>query len=209
RWELRYIYGSASHVTLLGVWCFLAFARTSDAVVHLISFSVIRGHLVGITGRNFSSDQLVVVQTACAAPPMIFGLLVQGDPYHAFLAVLLIPFFLSIRFISARLRGILFNAVIATQDVKSLAARFDTALNNMPHGLCMFDSQHRMVVANSRFNELLGLSAGLDRRGLSAQDLLLEFVRSGMIAPNQADRFVARFMSTLSAGRRKTLSLGV
>src|SRR5690606_1041705 len=107
RWELRHIYGSASHVTLPGRWCFLPSARTSDAVVHLISFSVILAYLVGITGRNFSSDQLVVVQTACAAPPMILGLLVQGDPYHAFLAVLLIPFFLSIRFISARLRGIL------------------------------------------------------------------------------------------------------
>ncbi len=209
RWELRYIYGSAIHVTLLGVWCFLAFARTSDAVVHLISFSVILAYLVGITGRNFSSDQLVVVQTACAAPPMIFGLLVQGDPYHAFLAVLLIPFFLSIRFISARLRGILFNAVIATQDVKSLAARFDTALNNMPHGLCMFDEGQRMVVANSRFNQLLGLSSDIDRRGLLAQDLLEEFARSGMVLPAQADRFVARFTSTLSASRRRTLSIGV
>src|SRR5690606_13886861 len=89
RWEVRYIIGSAAFVSLLGIWCLLAFVRTSDAVVHLISFSVVLAYLVGITGRNFSSDQLVVIQTACAGPPLVAALLIQGDAYHTFLGVLL------------------------------------------------------------------------------------------------------------------------
>ena len=52
--------------------------------MHLISFSVSLAYLVGITGRNFSSDQLVTTQTVCAAVPMTAGLLIQGTIYHRF-----------------------------------------------------------------------------------------------------------------------------
>lgn len=207
RWEVRYIIGSATYVAVLGVWCFLTFTRTSDAVTHLISFSVVLAYMVGITGRNFSSDQLVVTQTLCAAVPMIAGLLLQFDGYYAFLALLLVPFFLSIRFISSRLRGILMNAVVATHDVKLLAAQFDTALNNMPHGLCMFDESQRFVVANSRFDELLGLPAGEQRGGMAAHDLLLECMRSGRMSPPAVGHFAAAFMEALVALRSEPLSI--
>lgn len=206
RWEVRYIIGSAAYVLLLGFWCFLTFSLTSDPVVHLISFSVMLAYLVGVTGRNFSSDQLVVTQTACAAPLMIAGLLAQADFYYAFLALLLVPFFLSIRFISARLRGILFNAVIASQDVKSIAVQFDTALNNMPHGLCMFDSEQRFVVANEGFLRMLGLDAHFDWRGVAVRDLLRECGRSGRILQQTQQRFMNRFIEMLTGSRRKSMS---
>ena len=53
------------------------------------------------------------------------------------------------KFISDRLRETLLDAVIASRDMSLLAKRFDTALNNMPHGLCMFDADRRIVVANA------------------------------------------------------------
>ena len=37
------------------------------------------------------------------------------------------------------------------------ANRFDIALNNMSHGLCMLDQQDRLQVWNERFLELLHL----------------------------------------------------
>ena len=58
----------------------------------------------------------------------------------------------------------LLDAVIASRDVSLLAGRFDTALNNMPHGLCMFDAERRLVVSNRRLGELLGISADMRRR---------------------------------------------
>ena len=56
--------------------------------------------------------------------------------------------FLGIKFMSDRLRRTLFDAATASRDVALLANRFDAALNNMPHGLCMFDSEGRIVVSN-------------------------------------------------------------
>jgi PAS domain-containing protein len=58
-----------------------------------------------------------------------------------------------------RLRRTLFDAVTASQDVELLANRFDAALNNMPHGLCMFDSDGSIVVSNQRLLHLMGLPA--------------------------------------------------
>ncbi|MEZ0213902.1 MAG: putative bifunctional diguanylate cyclase/phosphodiesterase [Xanthobacteraceae bacterium] len=207
RWETRYIVGSAAYVAVLGLWCFLAFAHTTDPVVQLISLSAVLAYLIGIAGRNFSNDRLVVIQTVCAAVPMIAGLLVQNDIYYTFLALLFVPFYLSIRFISARLRGILFDAVMATHDVRLLAERFDTALNNMPHGLCMFDAQRRFVVSNSHFTTLLGLPVGPDRAGQPVATLLDECLRAGRLPAAMAADIAERFTAALAVTRRETFAL--
>lgn len=208
RWEVRYILGSAAYVLVLSTWCFLVFARTGDPVLQLIAFSLVLAYLLGITGRNFSSDQLVVTQTVCAAVPMIAGLLVQGDVYHVFLAFMFVPFFLGIRFISARLRGILFNAVVASHDIRELAVRFDTALNNMPHGLCMFDAEQKFVVANNRFGELLGLPIEDDLRGVAVRRVLAlcEHVGTGGGA-REGGSFRERFLDALQSRRRDTFAI--
>ncbi|MFK8253838.1 putative bifunctional diguanylate cyclase/phosphodiesterase [Ancylobacter sp. sgz301288] len=207
RWEVRYTIASAAYVAVLGIWCFLTFVRTADAIAHLLSFSVVLAYMVGTTGRNFSSDQIVVTQTICAAVPMISALLLQYNGYYAFLAALLVPFFLSIRTISARLRGVLMNAVVASHDIKLLAVQFDTALNNMPHGLCMFDERQKFVVANSRFDELLGLPQGEERRGMPAHELMLECLRSGRMSPPAVGRFAPNFLAALAAPRHDPIPL--
>jgi len=207
RWEKRYIIGSGAFVGVLSLWCFLTFVLTDDPAVHLISFSVSLAYLVGVTGRNFSSDQLVTTQTASAAIPMVAGLLVQGNIYYTFLASLLIPFFLSLRFISARLRKTLFDAVVATRDIQSLAKRFDTALNNMPHGLCMFDAERRLVVANQRFDEFLGLDPSLSYRDIGLRDLLQNIAHSNRFPHMSADEFISEFESKISARIHQTFVL--
>ena len=40
----------------------------------------------------------------------------------------------------------------------ALAGQFDTALNNMPHGLCMFRADGRLAVMNHRFGEMMKLT---------------------------------------------------
>jgi diguanylate cyclase (GGDEF)-like protein/PAS domain S-box-containing protein len=207
RWEKRYIVGSGAFVAVLSLWCFLTFALTADPAAHLISFSVSLAYLVGVTGRNFSSDQLVTTQAICAGPPMIAGLIIQQDVYYAFLASLLIPFFLSLKFISARLRKTLFDAVVAKRDIESLAQRFDTALNNMPHGLCMFDLDGRLLVSNQRFAEILGLSPAISDGNTKARDLLQQIVDTNKFDNISGEQLINRFEQKISAKERKTLLL--
>ena len=65
-----------------------------------------------------------------------------------------------------RLRRTLLDAVVTSRDMSLLAKRFDTALNNMPHGLCMFDAKRRIVVANQKLNQQIGLAPRFRAQGL-------------------------------------------
>ena len=92
---------------------------------------------------------------------MTAALLFYGGPFYWIFAGVLTPFFLAIKFVAERLRGTLLDAVIASRDMSLLAKRFDTALNNMPHGLCMFDANRRIVVSNRKLKSATGTAGAL------------------------------------------------
>jgi diguanylate cyclase (GGDEF)-like protein len=190
QWERRYVAGAAASVGLLGIWCYIAFSRTSDAFAHLISFSMTIAYVVGIFGRNFGNSRSVIIQILCAWVPITAALLLHGDVYHWIFAGLLGPFFLAVKFIAERLRLTLLDAVVATRDMTLLARRFDTALNNMPHGLCMFDAERRIVVANKRLNEHLGLPADTELKGFTPEKLVTIGADNGLIPADQAEQLV-------------------
>jgi diguanylate cyclase (GGDEF)-like protein/PAS domain S-box-containing protein len=191
RWERRYVIGAATSVALLGIWCYVAFAATSDAFTRLVSFSMTIAYVVGIFGRNFGSRHFVIVQILCAWIPMTATLLLHGSPYEWFFAALLIPFFLAVKFMADRLRHALLDTVVASRDISLLAKRFDTALNNMPHGLCMFDAERRIVVANQKLNELVGLPAACELKGASPRELIARIVDAGLISKENGEQAVA------------------
>ena len=56
KWELRYVIGSCIYVTLLGTWCLIAFVKSSDPEIQLLSFSLTLANMIGVAGRNFSSN---------------------------------------------------------------------------------------------------------------------------------------------------------
>ena len=197
-WELRYVAGAAGAVALLGLWCLLTFIVTPDPFLRLLSFSMTLAYMIGISGRNFSSPTLVHTQIVCASVPVALALLVAGGLYWLILLVVIAPLFVSISFISARLRQTLFDALISAREVALLASRFDTALNNMPLGLLMFDVDHGLVVANNRINGLLGASPDTSRKGASVKALLLDSVRAQRIAEADVRRLTAGFEDRLS-----------
>jgi diguanylate cyclase (GGDEF)-like protein len=196
RWELRYIAGAASFMAIMGVWCFFAFARTNDPVVQLLAFSIVLANMIGVAGRNFGSKLLVNAQLICAGVPMTLALFLMGDTYLAVFGCVLVPFFISLKSIADRLRRTLLDAVVATRDVSLLAGRFDTALNNMPHGLCMFDPQRRLVVSNKRMEELLHVSNV--RRGAPLREVFRGCVTSGTLNEAMMERLLSELESRLS-----------
>ena len=92
---------------------------------------------------------------ACAAVPLLAGLLFSGNWNWSIALFVVVPFFAAMRGIAVRLRGMFLDAVRRARDVSRLAAQFDSALNNMPCGLAMLDVQGRVVVTNRRLSELL------------------------------------------------------
>ncbi len=198
RWEMRYIVGAAVHAVLLGSWTFSTFYLTEDPFSRLFSFAVTLAYMVGTPGRNFASDRLVMAQIIGEGIPLSAALFYAGGFYYAIFALVLLPFFAALRIISQRLRGTLLDAVIATRDVTQLAMQFDTALNNMPHGLCMFDRDRRLVVTNERLAEILGVPRDVDRKGQTGRELLRDCVEAGVLLRSELDRLVEEFDARLS-----------
>src|SRR3984957_1534198 len=182
RWEYRYGVGASIILALLGLWCFISFSRTNDPFADLVSFSMTLAYAAGIFGRNFANPRFVVVQIVCTWAPMTAALLLYGNLFHWIFAALLVPTFYAIKLIADRLRRTLLDAVISSRDMSLLAKRFDTAINNMPHGLCMFDAKRRVVVSNGKLKQQLGLDAELELKGLYVREVVGAVGKSGLLS---------------------------
>jgi diguanylate cyclase (GGDEF)-like protein/PAS domain S-box-containing protein len=78
----------------------------------------------------------------------------------------------------------------------------DSALNNMCHGLCMFDAEARIVLFNRRYVEMMELSAET-LIGLSLPELLKRRKASGHFT-GDAELFFASVMEAVRAGKPTT-----
>jgi hypothetical protein len=105
----------------MGIWCLLAFMKTSDPFVQIFAFSMTLAYMIGISGRNFASNLLVTAQIVCAGIPMTIALFSVGGAYYWIFAFVLVPFFVTLKFISDRLVGSLGR--VANQDMSLLAGQ--------------------------------------------------------------------------------------
>jgi len=182
RWEIRYQVGAMLYAAALGLWCVVAVAGTSDAVAHLICTSVTLCYVAAGGGRTYGRPWIFHVQMLLACGPLTLALAFYGSPYYAGLAFLNVLFFFALKHISTSLQKIFVRALIAREREAALAGQFDTALNNMPHGLCMFAADGRLAVMNHRFSAMMNLSDDLMDRGASASDIVDACVSAGSIS---------------------------
>ncbi len=199
RWEYRYGAGASMILALLGLWCYIAFSQTSDGFAHVVSFTMTIAYAAGIFGRNFANPRFVILQILCTWTPIAAALVLYGNVYHWIFAALLIPTFYGIKLIADRLRRTLLDAVVTSRNMSLLAKRFDTALNNMPHGLCMFDSKRRIVVANQRLNQQTGLAPDVELKGSTAPELVERIVKADLLSDVNARSLIDELESRLSA----------
>jgi diguanylate cyclase (GGDEF)-like protein len=84
----------------------------------------------------------------------------------------------------ARLKALEASLVKAEIDraVAMESARFNVAVNAMAQGLCMFDRDHRLIVSNPRFKELLGLPSTVMTTGSPLTALIRAAVANGAIS---------------------------
>ena len=60
----------------------------------------------------------------------------------------------------------------AADELKEQHRRFDVALNNMGHGLCMFDESMHLIVSNKRYAEMFNLPPEVIRPGMPIRDII-------------------------------------
>src|SRR5882757_8470802 len=182
RWEIRYQFGAMLYAAALGLWCLVAILGSDDAVAHMICTSVTLCYVAAGGGRTYGRPWIFHVQMLLAIGPLTLALLFYGSPYYVGMASLNVLFFLALKHISTSLQMIFVRALLAREREAALANQFDTALNNMPHGLCMFRADGRLAVMNHRFSDMMNLPDDIVHRGVGAFGIVEACVRAGSIS---------------------------
>jgi diguanylate cyclase (GGDEF)-like protein len=171
-WQKRYQIGAMIQAAAIGLWCSTTLLSSDDAVVHMISLSVTTGIVSGGAGRAYGRKSIFHLQAVLMFGPAVIALALHGTPYYIAMSVVCAAFLLAIMQLSANLHRIFIGAVVARERGAALAGQFDTALNNMPHGLCMFRADGRLAVMNHRFSEMMSLPDDFVQREVSASDVV-------------------------------------
>jgi diguanylate cyclase (GGDEF)-like protein len=182
QWQQRYQIGAMIQAAAIGLWCSVTLLSSDDAVVHMICLSVTTGIVAGAAGRAYGRQSIFRLQAVLMFGPTVIALALRGTPYYIAMSVVCAAFLMAVMQLSANLHRIFMRAVVAREREAALAGQFDTALNNMPHGLCMFAANGRLAVMNHRFSEMMNLSDDFVQRGASASDIVNACVLAGSIS---------------------------
>jgi diguanylate cyclase (GGDEF)-like protein len=82
--------------------------------------------------------------------------------------------------------------------------RFNAAINNMNHGLAMFDGQRRLIVCNAQYAAVYGLPAELAQPGTSQQAILKHRIAAGLCGHKNPQQYVRNRVSVADKGEANT-----
>ncbi|PZA09925.1 diguanylate cyclase [Rhodopseudomonas palustris] len=181
-WERRYRLGAIAHGISLGLWSLAVLLGTEDSAAHMLCIATVVAYTSAGVGRTFGRPQIFHLQVLLSCGPLIFAMVMIGGVYYLTLAVLSAVFFISIRHLTSSLQRIYLNAWTGREREAALANQFDTALNNMPHGLCMFRADGRLAVMNHRFADMMRLRTELAKGSPSATEIISACVAIGAIS---------------------------
>ena len=80
-------------------------------------------------------------------------------------------------------------------------ASFDAALANMPHGVALYDSEQRVLLANRRYAEMYGLQPGDIKPGMTMKEILELRAARGVYLGDDATRYVDGRVSAMATPR--------
>src|SRR6478736_2001446 len=200
-WEHTYEYGAWGFSALLGLLCWVTITHTVDSSLQMAVTTTSAGYAAAISGRNAGRPFIAVGQLALCTLPMSLALLAYPDWVHKALGFVVLMFIYGMIDITLSIRDIIIQALTMTRKEAALATRFeqqanrfDSALNNMSHGLCMLDQHDRLQVWNERFLELLHLQNVPVRVGMGIPELVRHSIRAG----NHKGRSVKQVFRELS-----------
>jgi diguanylate cyclase (GGDEF)-like protein/PAS domain S-box-containing protein len=188
RQEWTFSLGALGSLATLSLWTLFAFYLTDSSFTRFIGVSTTITYAFNLMSRSYATYRGVNLQLVVAFFPLSAAFIFAGGWYPLEIVVGIIPLVLYMKGYSNRLRANFMAVVAAQQKAATLAARLDTALNNMSHGLCMVDARGRVILTNDQALKILGVRAGDDLVGANVNPILRGLGQSGVIATAQLNR---------------------
>ena len=161
-------------------WTSPDFAARMDGVPRLISYRVVEGlPLIAIVG--LAKDDIFEQASLKTNQYRQVGLALTAF-------VLVVIGFGAIR--QMRLASAMAALESSKQSLGQTNLRFNAALENMAHALCMFDDEQRLIVCNKRYGEMYGLTPEQTRPGTTLRSILEARVAAGR-SPEDGEAYIA------------------
>jgi diguanylate cyclase (GGDEF)-like protein/PAS domain S-box-containing protein len=77
------------------------------------------------------------------------------------------------------------------EELRVQNSRFSATIENMAHGLCMFDNNKKLIVCNERYSEMYGLTRDQTKPGTTLRSVLKARAAAGS-TPEDADTYVEK-----------------
>jgi diguanylate cyclase (GGDEF)-like protein len=174
--------------TILGIFAYLAIARTDDDRLHLIAITMVAGYSAGTVSRNAGLQAGCPGQLITSIIPVAVALLQREETFYRLVSIAVFIFFVALRATSKSVHDQMvsaFNSDIEheklLQTITEKSERLDAALSNLPQGLAMIGADCRVLVANGKLRELLGLASIDENMGINA--LFAQSARNEILPP--------------------------
>jgi NO-binding membrane sensor protein with MHYT domain/methyl-accepting chemotaxis protein len=178
--------------------------------VDLVLASIVLGPLFGAAALAIAARRETLLNTTVAA--LCFTLAVVLHHFAAMGAVEIVPdptrissilsippmgLALAIANAAFAVLGMSIVASFMERRLRFQSAQTTAALNNMPHGLCMFDSKKRLVICNDGYSEMYRLPSNLLNVGTPHEAIIAHRVMSGLLAVAKKDGGVEQKLADL------------
>ncbi len=198
-WDYEYFMGATVTSILLSMSCFYALVYTSSTAAHILGVASTIAFSSGYVVRNAGRPYFVTFQLAIFCMPMAHALLASSDyHYHGigYYTFLYLVSNISMTFSVYRNLVALSNANKHSEILANVLKRqnitLDAALNNMSHGLVMFDHDLTLAVCNRRYQELYMLPDAIVKAGTKLSDLEIALSDTGFLSRNAAQDLASR-----------------
>ena len=98
-----------------------------------------------------------------------------------------------------------FDILRVSQQLHNKNVHFDSALNNMIQGLCMFDSDQNLIVCNRRYLEMYGFSPEVVKPGIKLREIMNYSISLGNYTDEEARRALSERRDPTALTQRTTI----
>jgi diguanylate cyclase (GGDEF)-like protein len=200
RWENRYIWLGCAATSLIGIYAFIAMHVAHSEYTVISAFTLVFATLPTVVGRLYGSPRLVFFIMVSLLVPTSLGAALYGDLAHFLAALMCIPYFLLVQRLVRNIRSSVLDAIFGRWKNQEIAERFDIALNNMSHGLIMFDGDLRILVANRTAKTLFDVPAHIDLEGRSFESILRYGRQRKVLSARQVEKLKRQLVPMILEG---------
>jgi diguanylate cyclase (GGDEF)-like protein len=186
--EKVFAIGAVSSLAAISTWTLVAFCVTENNFTRLLGATMTISYAFGMLTRSFAIYRGINLQLVAAFVPLSAGFLIAGGWYPLGIFVGYLPLILFMKGSSSRVRANFLAVSAAQRQASTLAARLDTALNNMSHGLFVLDARNCVALVNNQVIHMFQLAQKDTRLGVNLTVIFRKLLRNKVVARGEVRR---------------------